>query len=117
MSEEETKRQAVDPFGQMIEFYEAWTKAWAQAMSEVVANKSFAETLGEQVETNLEALSVMRSQVDEAMHQYLGQMNLPSRKEVVSLAERLTRIEMALDDVDAKLDHTLDRLKELDQGE
>jgi uncharacterized damage-inducible protein DinB len=115
MSEEEANRQAVDPLGQMIEFYDAWTKSWAKAMSEVVANKSFAETMGEQVETNLEALSVMRSQVDEAMQQYLEQMNLPSRKEVVGLAERLTRIEMALDDVDAKLDDVLDRVKELAQ--
>lgn len=115
MTEEEAKRQAVDPFGQMIEFYDTWTKSWTKAMTEVVANRSFAETLGEQVQTNLEALSVMRSQVDEAMQHYLEQINLPSRQEVVGLAERLTRIEMALDDVDAKLDDVLDRLKELDQ--
>jgi polyhydroxyalkanoic acid synthase PhaR subunit len=116
MSEEESKRQVMDPFGQMVEFYDTWTKSWAKAMTEVVANKSFAETMGEQIEANLEAMSVMRSQLDEVMQQYLEQMNLPSRREVVTLAERLTRIEMALDDVDAKLDDVLDRLKGLDQS-
>jgi hypothetical protein len=37
-------------------------------------------------------------------------MNLPTRKEVISMAERLTKIEMAMDDLDAKLDEVLDRL-------
>jgi polyhydroxyalkanoate synthesis regulator phasin len=45
------------------------------------------------------------------MEQYLQQMSLPTRKEVVSLAERLTKIEMRLDDLDAKLDEVLDHLK------
>ena len=38
-------------------------------------------------------------------------MSLPTQSEVVSLAERLTTIEMRLDDVDAKLDEILDQLK------
>ena len=45
------------------------------------------------------------------MEQYLQQMNLPTRTEVISMAERLTKIEMAMDDLDAKLDEVLDLLK------
>jgi hypothetical protein len=45
------------------------------------------------------------------MEQYLQQMNLPTRDQVVNLAERLTNVEMRLDDLDAKLDDTLDQIK------
>ena len=45
------------------------------------------------------------------MEQYLQQMNLPTRKEVITMSERLTKLEMAMDDLDAKLDEILDILK------
>jgi len=36
---------------------------------------------------------------------------LPTRREVLSIAERMTNIEMRLDDVEAKIDQLLDLLK------
>jgi len=38
--------------------------------------------------------------------QALQQSNMPTRSDVVSLAERLTNIERRLDDLDAKLDES-----------
>ena len=38
------------------------------------------------------------------MTQVLETLNMPSRAEIVSIAERMTNIEMRLDDMDAKLD-------------
>ncbi len=109
MSEQSEKQ--LDPFAQMIQFYDTWSKAWAQAMSDAVSSKSFAESMGQQIEGGLEAISLARKQVNEFMAQYLQQMNLPTRGEVTSLAERLTRLEMMMDDIDAKLDEVLDLLK------
>jgi hypothetical protein len=43
--------------------------------------------------------------------QYLQQMSLPTRSQVISLAERLTNVEMAIQDLDEKLDELLDRVK------
>ena len=108
MSEEQ---KVEDPFEPMIQFYDNWTKSWASAMSEMVASKSFAESMSQQMEGGLETLSLVRRQVSELMEQYLQQIILPTRKEVISLAERLTKIEMAMDDLDAKLDEVLDHLK------
>ena len=99
-----------DPFAQMIHFYDTWAKSWADVMSQTVASKGFAESMGRQLEGSLDALTLVRRQVSELMEQYLRQMNLPTRKEVISMAERLTKIEMAMDDLDAKLDDVLDRL-------
>ena len=89
MSEE----SQVDPFAHMIQFYDTWSKAWSQAMSEAVASKSFAESMGQQIEGSLETLSLARKQINDIMAQYLHQMNLPTRKEVLSLAERLTKFQ------------------------
>lgn len=117
MSEEKTEGTAgpaADPFATWIQFYENWTKAWSGAMSEAVASKRFAETMGQQMEGSLEALALVRRQANDLMEQYLEQMSLPTRKEVASLAERLTKVEMTLDDLDAKVDEILDLLR--DQG-
>jgi BMFP domain-containing protein YqiC len=69
--------------------------------------------MGQQLESSLDALTLVRRQVNELMEQYLQSMSLPTRGEVLSLAERLVKIEMRLDDLDAKLDEALDYLKAL----
>jgi hypothetical protein len=104
-------KTAADPFAQMFQFYDAFAKSWASVMSETVASRSFADSMGKQVESSLDAVALMRRQMGELMEQYLQQMSLPTRKEVVGIAERLTRLEMAVDDLDAKLDDVLDLLK------
>lgn len=111
MSEEKSDEQTIDPFAQMILFYDSMSKSWAKVMSDAVASKSFAESMGQQVEGSLESITVMQKQFGDLYERYLQQMNLPTRKEMVSLAERLTKLEMAVDDLDAKLDEVLDLLK------
>jgi hypothetical protein len=110
MSEEKSKKEQADPMASMVQFYEQWTQAWAKSLSETVANPRFAETMAEQTEGSLEFWALVRRQVGETMEQYLQQMSLPTQSEVVSLAERLTTIEMRLDDMDEKLDEILDQL-------
>jgi hypothetical protein len=110
--QEESKNTQADPFSGMMQFYDQWAKTWANSMSETVANPRFAETMAQQTEGSLEFWALVRRQVGEAMEQYLQQMSLPTQSEVVSLAERLTTIEMRIDDVDSKLDEILDQLKE-----
>jgi polyhydroxyalkanoate synthesis regulator phasin len=113
MSEQKPEKPELDPAAPMVQFFDAMMKSWAGAMSEMTTSKSFADSMSQQMQGNLEAVALMRRQASELMEQYLQQMSLPSRKEVLSLAERLTRIEMHLDDLEAKLDETLDGLKSL----
>jgi hypothetical protein len=112
MSEEKSQEGQYDPSAMMVEFYDAWTKTWADAMSETFTSERFAESVGKQMETSLDAMAMVRRQVTELMEQYLEQVSLPSRKEILSLAERLTNMEMVLDDLDAKMDEVLNRLDE-----
>jgi len=111
MGENDEKEQTSDPFAQMVQFYDDWTKTWAGAASEMVSSKSFADSMAQQLESTLSTTQLMRRQMSEIMEQSLQQMSLPTRKQVVSIAERLTNVEMRLDDMEAKLDEVLDLLR------
>ena len=106
---EESK--VADPFAQMIQFYDTYAKSWSDAMSGAVASKGVAEAMGQQMEGSLEALTLWRKQMGTVFEQYLQQMSLPTKSQIVSLAERLTNVEMAIQDLDEKLDELLDRVK------
>ena len=56
------------------------------------------------LDTYLSASSPFREAVEKAMVHALEQLSMPSRADFVGLAERITNIEMRLDDMDAKLD-------------
>ena len=111
MSEEETKSPQNDPFSQWIQFCDDWTRTWAGTMSDTVASKSFAESMAQQMESGLDTMSMVRQQMGSFMDQYLKQMNLPTRSEVLSLGQRFTQIEMRLDDLDAKMETVHDQLE------
>jgi hypothetical protein len=102
----EIEKQEIDPFAQMFQFYDTFAKSWSGVLSEAVASKSFAESMGRQVESSLDSMTLLRRQMGDLMEQYL-----PTRKEVIGIAKRLTHLEMALDDLDAKMDEVLDLLK------
>ena len=53
----------------------------------------------------------MRQAVQQYTEAYLAQANMPSRAEVVSLASRLTTIELRLDDMQAQLDAILQAVR------
>ena len=56
------------------------------------------------LDTYLTVSTPFREAVEKAMLKTLEQLAMPSRADVVSIAERMTNIEMRLDDLDAKLD-------------
>jgi polyhydroxyalkanoate synthesis regulator phasin len=110
MGEKDEKPQG-DPFSQMVQFYDDWTKTWSGAASEMVSSKSFADSIAQQLESTLSTAQLMRRQMSQIMEQSLQQMSLPTRQQVVGLAERMTNLEMHLDDMEAKLDEVLDLLR------
>jgi uncharacterized protein Yka (UPF0111/DUF47 family) len=100
-----------NPFGRMVQFYDDWTKTWAGAASEMVSSKSFADSMAQQLDSTLSMTQLVRRQMSEIMEQSLQQMSLPTRKQVLSIAERMTNIEIRLDDMEARLDKVLDLLE------
>jgi|SRR5579863_4079429 len=93
-----------DPMEAFRDMRDTYLDAWAKAMVETVNSDAYARTTGTVLDTYLSASSPFRESVEKAMLHVLEQLSMPSRADFVSLADRVTNIEMHLDDMDAKLD-------------
>ncbi len=94
----------LDPMGMWRTLRDANLDAWAKSMSSMTNTDAYAQAIGVQLDTLLATSAPLQSAIQQAMEQYLAQAQMPSRGEVVSLAERLTNIELRLDDMQFALD-------------
>jgi hypothetical protein len=100
---------AFDPFGTLRTARDAYMETWSKAMMELVNSEGYAQATSRMLDTYLTMSTPVRKLLESSMTQVLAQLNMPTRAEVISLAERMTNIEMRLDDLDARFD-TLERL-------
>jgi hypothetical protein len=76
-------------------------------MAGLVHGDAFAEANGAMLDALLSTSAPFRKSLETVMAHALANLSLPSRDEVARLAERLTNLEMKLDDIDSKLDQLL----------
>ncbi|HTV55637.1 MAG TPA: hypothetical protein VMI06_12070 [Terriglobia bacterium] len=93
-----------DPMNAWREMRDAWLENWSKLMVEAVNTDAYAKTTGGLLNNYLTASTPMREAVDKVMLSLLAQFSMPSRADVVGVAERMTNVEIRLDDMDAKLD-------------
>jgi hypothetical protein len=93
-----------DPTGMVKSMRDASMEAWAKTMIQFVNTDTYAQSTGALLDAWLTNSGPFRKQLEAAMAQALANLNLPSRDDLTRLAERLTNIEMRLDDLDARLD-------------
>jgi hypothetical protein len=91
----------MDPFRDMRDVY---LDSWAKAMVEAVNTEAYAQANGAMLDAYLTMSAPFRAAIEKAMLKALEQLSMPSRADLIGLAQRLTNIEMRLDDLDAKLD-------------
>ena len=111
MSDQNKDQADFDPLAMWKEWQTASLSTWSKIMSETVSSEDFAQSMGQSLDDYLETTTPVRKKIEKAIEQYLQQMNMPSRQEVISIAERLTQLELRIDDMDAKMDDMLDLLK------
>ncbi len=104
MSDRPTEGKPADPLEQWRVLRDVYMDAWAKAMGEAVNSEAYTQASGAVLDTCLTASSPLRDAQKKAMTTALEQLNMPSRAEFVSLAQRLSNIELLLDDMSAKLD-------------
>ena len=102
-----------DPFGAWRSIRDANLDAWAKNLSGLAGTENFAKAIGMQLDGMLATSAPMQKAVHQYMESYLAQVHMPSRSEVVSLASRMTSIELRLDDMQAQLDAILDAVRAL----
>lgn len=93
-----------DPMEPWRGMRDAYLDAWSKGMVEMVNTDAYAQATGAMLDTYLTVSTPFREAVEKAMLKTLEQLAMPSRADIVSIAERMTNIEMRLDDLDAKLD-------------
>lgn len=86
-------------------------KTWADAMVQTVNTDAYAQTTGAILDSYLTATAPYREIVEKIVTQALQISNMPTRSDIIGLAERLTNLELRLDDLDAKLDVLIDCLR------
>ena len=96
-----------DPTGMLKGMRDTNMEAWSKMMIDLVNTDAYAEATGAMLNSWLTTSGPFRKAMEDSMAKTLAQLNMPSRDEITRLAERLTNIEIRLDDLDAKLDEAL----------
>jgi polyhydroxyalkanoic acid synthase PhaR subunit len=94
-----------DPMEPWRGMRDVYMDAWGKAMVDMVNSEAYAQASGAMLDSYLTISAPFREAIEKAMLKTLEQLAMPSRADVVSIAERMTNIEMRLDDLDAKLDN------------
>ena len=110
MADEANKNnKPFDPMEPWRGMRDAYLNVWAKTMVEMVNSDAYSQATGVMLDTYLTASAPFREAVEKAMLKTLEQLAMPTRNDVISIAERMTNIEMRLDDLDAKIDALLAR--------
>lgn len=96
-----------DPTGMLKSMRDSNVEAWSKMMVQLVNTAPYAEATGAMLDAWLSSSTPFKKALETTMAQVLANFNMPVRSEITRLAERLTNIEMRLDDLDARLDQVL----------
>ena len=107
MSQRSDEQQAFDAFGAWKNMRDAGMDAWSKMMIQLVNNDAYAQASGAMLDAWLTSSAPFRKAIESTMTPLLRQLNMPTRTDITSLADRLTHVEMRLDDLQAKLDESL----------
>jgi polyhydroxyalkanoic acid synthase PhaR subunit len=104
---DDTTRDAklFDPMEPWRGMRDIYMDAWGKTMVDMVNSEAYAQASGAMLDSYLTISAPFREAIEKAMLKTLEQLAMPSRADVVSIAERMTNIEMRLDDLDSKLDN------------
>ncbi len=92
----------MDPMQLMRDWFVQSEKMWSDAMSDVMANERVAESSGRFMQ---EALHTQRM-FSESMGQYLSNMNMPTRTDILDLKDRISQVEDSVNAVLVELRET-----------
>jgi hypothetical protein len=92
----------LDPFGFWKTYRDTSLEGWSKLMIDMVNTQEYARFTGQILDQYMTVAQPVQDAVQKSMVMLLPYFNLPSRDEVISVAERLVNIETRLDDLDAQ---------------
>ena len=106
MSENNDTLNIFDPTGMFKTLRDSNMDAWSKTMIQLVNSDAYSQATAKMLDAWLTNSAPFRKAIEAVMTQVLTNLHMPTRTDVIGLAERLTNIEMRLDDLDAKLDES-----------
>ena len=93
-----------DPAGMFKSLRDANLETWSRLMIQVVNSEAYAQATAVMLDAWLASSGPFRKAVEQAVTRALTGLNMPTRGDVTGLAERLTNIEIRLDNLEARLE-------------
>ena len=103
----------LDPFGTMRAMRDSTLEAWSKMMIDMVNSDMYAQATAKWLDSYLTASQPFQQLMETTTTRVLTEFNMPTRADVISLAERMTNIEMRLDDIDVRFDEIMSALQKL----
>lgn len=94
-----SKDNEMDPVRLWREWFVKSEKAWSDSLTEMMGDERFSSGMGRYMH---EALHTHRM-FSEAMAQYLANLNIPSRADILDMSDRLAHIEDTLNQLQVEL--------------
>lgn len=89
----------LDPMRMMREWFVKSEKAWSDTLTEMMGDERFSKGMGRYMH---EALHTHRM-FSEGMAQYLANLNIPSRGDILDMSDRLAHIEDTLNQLQVEV--------------
>jgi len=94
----------LDLFGTLRAMRNSNLETWSKLMIDLVNSEAYSQATSQWLDTYLMMSQPFQRVIETTMTQVLTGLNMPTHADVARLAERMTNMEMRLDDLDAKLD-------------
>ncbi len=104
MSQKNDSFNPFDPTGMLKNMRDTSMDTWSKMMIQFVNSEAYSQATGAMLDAWLTTSAPFRKAIETTMTQTLTGLNMPTRTDITSLAERLTNIEMRLDDLEAKIE-------------
>jgi BMFP domain-containing protein YqiC len=104
MSQSNDTFNIFDPTGMLKSMRDANMDAWSKMMIQLVNSEAYAQATGLMLDAWLSTSGPFQKAIEAAVTRVLTSLNMPTRDDVTRLAERLTHIEIRLDDLEARLE-------------
>lgn len=105
-----------DGMAQWKKAMDAWVDMWSKAFEEAMATEAFAATMGRSLDQYLNAVGPARRSLQALNDELLRMLDMPSRKQVIDLAARVSAVDERLESADDRLEAIEERLETI-QGQ
>jgi poly(hydroxyalkanoate) synthase III subunit E len=102
-----------DLMSQWKQFLDQWIAAWSKVLEQSMGTEPFAQALGKQLESFLNAAGPAKKAADQQIEGGLATLGMASRTQVIGLAQQIAQLEEKIEGVEDRLDSVLARLNEV----